>query len=380
MVCSDPGVSNVVDRRAMGRVGDTTVAAGTESTPARERVPSTARRVAGLAVGIAVSAAFVWLIVRQSRMGSFASAFEGLSVPLLFAAVGVLALGYTARIVRWWWMLRALEPDLGLSRCVGPYLASMAVNNIVPFRAGDALRVVGFADQLRSPPMRVLGSVVVERVLDVAVLLGVFALCLRGLPGDVLPPGVVATAEWLGVVGVVGAACLVWLAPRLVALPQAATGGSFGFLTERRWWGVVARQLGHFGDALLLVRSARRALALVGLSIVAWVLEGATFVAVAAAFGSDFFSGAPWLSLATGTLATFIPSSPGYVGTFDYFAAQGFAAYGSTLSQAVAFVVTVHVLLWVSVTVAGAPFAILRALGVRRGHKRQRLRLSDLDG
>ena len=40
----------------------------------------------------------------------------------------------------------------------------------------------------------------------------------------------------------------------------------------------------------------------------------------------------PRLSLAADTLATALPVAPG-VGTFDYFAAPGFAAYGSTASH-----------------------------------------------
>ena len=299
-----------------------------------------------LALGFAISLAFVWLIVKESRFEAFAGSFAPLSFPFLLAALGVLALGQAARIVRWWWMLRAFEPDLRLSRCIGPFLAGMAVNNVVPFRAGDALRVVGFRHQLGSPPMRVLGTVVVERILDVAVLLGVAAVCLAGLSGALLPPALANGVAWLFVLCIGGAAVLVWLAPRLVRLRQRSSGGRLVRLAEGRWWPVVATQLGHLGDALLIVRCFPRALVLVGLSILGWVCEGVMFVVVAAAFGADHQSGAPWLSLAAGTLATLIPSSPGYVGTFDYFAAQGFAAYGPPMSQAVAFAVTVHAVLW----------------------------------
>ena len=336
------------------------------------RETSTYLRGGALALGITISAAFVWLIVKESRLEAFAGSVARLSLPFLLGSLGVLALGNAVRVVRWWWMLRALEPDLGLSRCVGPFLASVAVNNVVPFRAGDALRILGFRDQLNSPPMRVLGTVVVERILDVAVLLGVLAVCLAGVSDGVLPPTLANLAGWLFVLCVGGAVVLVWLAPRLADLRHQSPSGRFARLAGRRW-PAVAEQLGHLGDALVIARHLPRALVLVGLSILGWVLEGAMFVVVAVAFGTDYMSGAPWLSLAAGTLATVIPSSPGYVGTFDYFAAQGFAAYGSPISQAVAFAVTVHALLWVGLTLAGAPFAVLRALALRRNPKAKRI-------
>ncbi|KPK48900.1 MAG: hypothetical protein AMS22_14540, partial [Thiotrichales bacterium SG8_50] len=59
------------------------------------------------------------------------------------------------------------------------------------------------------------------------------------------------------------------------------------------------------------------------------------------------------------TLATLIPSSPGYVGTFDYFAAQGIAAYGAAPEVSVAFALTVHAVLWAPLTAAGLVYLVL---------------------
>ena len=73
--------------------------------------------------------------------------------------------------------------------------------------------------------------------------------------------------------------------------------------------------------------------------------------------------GGPWFSLAAGTLATAIPSAPGHVGTFDWFAAQGLEAYGASAEVAIAFALTVHAVLWVSSTAAGL-FCLL-AHGIR---------------
>ncbi len=62
-------------------------------------------------------------------------------------------------------MLKVFEPELPLTHCIRPFLVSIAVNNVVPLRGGDVLRVVGFRHELRSPPMRILGTLVVERLL-----------------------------------------------------------------------------------------------------------------------------------------------------------------------------------------------------------------------
>jgi hypothetical protein len=68
---------------------------------------------------------------------------------------------------------------------------------------------------------------------------------------------------------------------------------------------------------------------------------------------------APWFAAATGTLATLIPSSPGYVGTFDYFAILGLTAFGAHRIAATAFAMVVHLMLWLPVTVVGAAFLVV---------------------
>jgi hypothetical protein len=113
--------------------------------------------------------------------------------------------------------------------------------------------------------------------------------------------------------------------------------------------------------ALGIVRSLPRLLLLLGLSVLTWLFEGAVFATVAAAIQAASSPLGPWFSLATGTLGTLIPSSPGYVGTFDYFAAQGLKAYGATLEVSVAFALTVHAVLWAPLTAAGLLYLILHA-------------------
>ncbi len=130
--------------------------------------------------------------VRISRLRATAVERDRDGAPIgvhtsLVLALVALGAGFFVRILRWWWMLRALEPELRLHRCVRPFLVSIAVNNTVPLRAGDLVRAFGFADTLRSPPMRVIGTLVIERVLDMFVLLAFFFVGLHGSPLEHFP-------------------------------------------------------------------------------------------------------------------------------------------------------------------------------------------------
>ena len=55
---------------------------------------------------------------------------------------------------------------------------------------------------------------------------------------------------------------------------------------------------------------------------------------------------AAWIALPVGSLSTLIPSSPGYIGTFDYFTANSMFVMNNTYSSSVAYAFIVHIVLW----------------------------------
>jgi uncharacterized protein (TIRG00374 family) len=304
-----------------------------------------------LVSSLAVTAAFLWLLVQGLDIKALGQAFADISIPFLSMALIFLASGYTVRIVRWWLMLRALEPSLPFGSCIWPFVTSIAVNNVLPFRAGDAFRVFSFRQQLRSPVVRVLGTLVIERVLDLIVLLFFFFLGLLALPSGAFPERFVVGATWLAGLSLGAVLALILLTPWLGRIIDRIAVHSF--FASRNLTEAITNHGAHFVEALGLVRSPRRLLVLLGLSVLTWTFEGAVFATVAAALHVAVNPLGPWFSLGTGTLATLIPSSPGYVGTFDYFAAQALEAYGAAPEVAVAFALTVHVVLWVPLTAAG---------------------------
>jgi uncharacterized protein (TIRG00374 family) len=308
-------------------------------------------------MGLAVTAGFLWLLARGLDVEALGKAFAKLTIPFLFLALTFLVAGYMVRIFRWWWMLRTLEPSLPINACIWPFLTSIAVNNVLPFRAGDALRVFGFRQQLRSPAVRVLGTLVIERLLDLVVLLGFFFLGLIGLSDGVIPNAFVVAATWLAGLSITMVLTLILLTPWLDNIVRRIAAQKF--FARRNLSSTILKHGTHLVEALALVRSLPRLLVLLGLSILTWVFEGAVFATVAMAIHADAEPLGSWFALATGTLATLIPSSPGYVGTFDYFAAQGLAAYGASPEVAVAFALTVHAVLWAPLTGAGLLYLIL---------------------
>jgi len=316
--------------------------------------------------GLIIAAAFLWLAFGRVDWSAIGAVMSGATTGPLILGLIALAAGFFVRIVRWWTMLRALEPAVPLRACARPFLLSLAINNTMPLRAGDVVRAVGFREALRSPVMRVVGTLVIERVLDLFVLVALFFIGLLAVPAGTIPPAFVTTAALLGGAALMGLLVLVFAPTVLRALADRVT--SSRLLAERAWTPRLREAAHRLVDTFALVRSPARAFQLLALSVLAWVLEGAMYACVAWALHVGGSLVAPWFAAATGTLATLIPSSPGYVGTFDYFAILGLTAFGARRVQATAFAMVVHLMLWLPVTLVGAAFLI--APGSARAFRR----------
>ena len=96
-----------------------------------------------------------------------------------------------------------------------------------------------------------------------------------------------------------------------------------------------------------------------GASILAWSLEASTYYTIAQGFGpqiSDLMgAGEALLTTGVANLATLVPSSPGYVGPFEYGVQLVISgALGVPREVALSFAIVVHATLYFPITIWGA--------------------------
>jgi uncharacterized protein (TIRG00374 family) len=112
--------------------------------------------------------------------------------------------------------------------------------------------------------------------------------------------------------------------------------------------------MNKFLDGLASLRSPLNVLMVFFTSVIIWLLETGKywFVMHAFNFNVSFFA----LMLMNGivNLATTIPSAPGYIGTFDAPGIAVLTAYGVEHSIAAGYTLTLHVALWLPITLLGA--------------------------
>lgn len=312
------------------------------------------------ATGLLLAGVFAWLVVRHVDVAEVGRQLGNVSLGCVLAALAGLAVGYTLRIARWRRMLAVDATSLSWRACAGPFLASFALNNVLPLRTGDVLRTFAFKQQLGCGPTVVLATLLVERLLDllmVLVLLGV-ALLAFGLDASAL-----AHVGGLALVLAALAILLLLLFPTVFA-PLVRSGIALLGHVAPGPAGKIGAEVDKLFATLGHLSHGRTMLQLLALSLAAWLAEGLVFWCAAMALAGIAVPAAGWLALPVGTLATLIPSTPGYVGTFDFFVARAMTLTGNDAIAATAHALLTHLLLWLPVTLAGGLYLLVTRVRV----------------
>lgn len=295
--------------------------------------------------GFLVSAALLWLAFRNVDFARLAAIYSGVNAWYLlpFAAVALVEL--FLRGVRWR-LLLAPSGEVKTADAFRLQAAGLALNNILPMRLGELARATFAARLFNIPLVTVLATILAERLLDIVVLVLMFALAawLGGITGGFMQYG---TALW----ALVGA-----IAAGIAALIFADE------LVEHRWFsGFFARfprLRGLFEKIAMGVRgfhSLRNGTLIFGVACLQWSLNVVNYMIMARAFGLqgvlDVYRSVALLF--TGAVAASVPGMPGYFGNFEFALSRVMMSWGVAEDLAFAYTSYAHVAGYLVVTIIG---------------------------
>src|SRR5580698_5500138 len=291
--------------------------------------------------GLLISAFFLWYTFRGI---SFAQIRSLRPVHPLWI-VGVLAFtaaGYTLRCVRWTRMMRPTGARFAV--CARVLMTSLAANNILPLRIGDVMRIFTYAGDLGTAPSVILSTVILEKLLDIFVLVLIFVSTV----GSIATPRLRLIANISLAVSAIGLLVLL-VGSRKLQQPVQRLFARLPVnpkLAKVEHWITLAldatSRLGVTGSLLLLVQS-----------VVIWICEGMIFVSAIFPLGIPTDRIGPWLAVSFANLSYLIPSSPGAIGPFELAVKTSLASHGVSQSQAAVFGLAIHAWMLISVTGAG---------------------------
>lgn len=318
-------------------------------------------------VGVLISALFLWFAFRDLDPETVLDEIQKAEIGWLilggvwyFTAVAVITL-------RWQFLLRAIK-FVSLRRLYPLVCIGYMGNNVYPFRSGEALRIFLLQRNTGVPIIRATTTVIVERVFDGLVMLTFILVPLQFIDvasDDVRQVATFATPIFLFALGV-----FFVLATKPDVL-RRLVGYFIGFM-PKKIGELVTKINEEVIHGLESLRSPKYLAGAIVSSYLTWALEASVYWAVSFAFDLDTSYAVMLVVVGTVNLAGLLPASPGQIGVFEFFVSAVLIGVGIDEVLAASYALTVHVVIWLPVTLAGFGFLIQQGLSwksITRAHE-----------
>jgi uncharacterized protein (TIRG00374 family) len=271
------------------------------------------------------------------------------------AGATLAPIGLWIRARRWSYLF---PPGSKPPALVPAVMIGYMVNNVLPLRAGEVVRVYVVARRWEHGFWTALATLVVERVLDSLTLILVLGTLIFLIP-------VPATLRWAATVllalDVIAVSVL-----GLLAVAPAAGERALRTLT-RPWPGLTARVLfvfRRFADGLDGIRTPGHLLPLALWTVAVWLAPAAAAWVIFRAMHLELPWMAAWTVLAFVGVAISIPAAPGYVGVFHYAAVLALEIFDVERPTAVSYALVYHASQILAITAAGWVFLLREHLSL----------------
>jgi len=307
-------------------------------------------------ISVAITAFFLTLLYVRMDIHAFADSMTDIQYWLLVPVVGLHAVAWCLRTVRWRILLSPFQP-IPTSRLFTIVMTGAMVNTLVPGRAGEFWRAHTLGRREGLSRATAFGTIVVERVIDGLVLVLIAAVIALAIGPSTSMTILIGSMLVIFVAGL-GVIAALAVSDRLGrnltrALLTAVPAG------YKRW---VEDKLASFVEGLRGTRDGRVLRAVVGVTALTWIVDAGAYWMLGLAFGLDVDPHLYLLVVAVGNLAIAVPFSVGAIGPYEFFVQQSLILLGVTSTRGLAYAVCIHGLTLAFVVATGLLFVSWRSL------------------
>ena len=306
-------------------------------------------RLAKHSIGILLSIVCLVVFFHQVELEKLLHALASFNYTYLIFGILFLGIGYACRVLRWSIMLKSTGYEVGFTACCAPFLGSIALNNVLPFRIGDVVRAFVFPTSMGITKTTATSSLIVERLIDLLTLLVCFAIGLFAIEGIQISTELKFSAVTLAITG--------FLILLFIFFFSDVLGDLFHKKPDTSESKAVVKTCSTARNLLRNLNSMSRPnilSSMIAISALVWMGEAGLFYFILQGMHFESVPIESLLVMSVATLSTLLPSSPGYVGTFHVAVFTAVSLIGGTTEEAGSFAIIVHLALWLPTTLAGA--------------------------
>ncbi len=289
-------------------------------------------RALHLALAAVLAAALLYYSLRGIDWSKVWVTLSNAESKYILAWLSIVTFSLFLRALRWRVLLSA-EGPVSIPTAFWATSAGYFGNNFLPFRAGEVVRTLMISMRTGMSKSFVLTTALSERIFDAITLVGIAAIVLLTLP---IKPGWFAHAATpfsiIGLGGVLAIVLLPKLEPlweallRKLPLPHALTEKLIAIMLQ------VLTGIRAFHDA-------RRLAIFLAFTGVIWTCDSITAVIGMYALGMNISLAVAFLLITGLALGSALPSTPGYVGIYQFVAVSVLVPFGFSKTAAIAYIV-----------------------------------------
>ena len=305
-------------------------------------------RAKAITFGIAflLAAVLLYYSLRGIEWRQAGHLIAGASLRYLAVAATVMTGSLFLRAFRWRILLQA-EGRVPVGTAFWATSAGYFGNNFLPARAGELVRTFMISSRCGLNSAYVLATALSERVADAIALVVISSLVLLTLPAQ---PGWLANAARpFAILGLSGALAIAVL-PRMESLARRLLEwlpAPDGLRLKS------IRTMEHGLRGIRAFHAGKRLAAFLALTIVIWNLDAFMAMTIGNALGLAIPIPVAFLLIAGLGLASALPSTPGYVGIYQFVAVSVLTPFGFSRTDSIADILVFQALQYVVIGLYG---------------------------
>ena len=300
-----------------------------------------------LGLAALLAAGLLYFSLRGIEWGEVGRLVAGASPLRLAAAAGVVSAALFLRAFRWRILLTA-EGKVPVGNAFWATSAGYFGNNFLPARAGELVRTFLISSRCGLNPAYVLATALSERVADAIALVVISSLVLLTLPAQ---PGWLAhAARPFAAIGLSGALIIAVL-PRMESLGRRLIH-RLPAPEPLRLKVILAMEDGLRG--IRAFHDGKRLAGFLSLTIVIWCMDAVSTVLGGSALGLAIPLPVAFLLIAGLGLGSALPSTPGYIGIWQFVAVSVLTPFGFSRADAIAYILVAQASQYVVIGLFGA--------------------------
>ncbi len=257
---------------------------------------------------------------------------------------------YPLRAIRWKFLLLP-NKNIKFHSLFSATMIGFMANNLLPARLGEFVRAYIISRKEGVSGSSTMATIVVERLFDGLTLLTILLAVFYTYKF----PGWVVVVGWYGtliffVLCVFVVSMMLW--PNRFASMLSNITRLFSSRLKERTEALILR----FISGLDMLRHRRLILIVIAISFAHWLILGWSMAIALTSFGIEVPGSGPYFVLSIVALGLALPSSPAFVGTFQWLTERALAVYGVSKSLSLSFSSVFHLITFAPVTIVGLAY------------------------